>query len=149
MGEQWRYLMADLRRWPARSVRDFLYNCTETGIWSTVIYRVSRAFALFKFPIVSIPFRIVSMLMFKFNEVVLGCSISPSTRIGPGLYIGHTGCIYMHPNASAGRNFNIGPMTLIGAKGVGHQGAVAGSEGELVQSKNRCLFTCINKEESK
>lgn len=44
-----------------------------------------------------------------------GLQIPTSTRIGPGLYIGHGLCIVIHPKTVIGRNCNLGQFTTIGS----------------------------------
>jgi len=61
-------------------------------------------------------------MMFKFSEIVFGVSLSPSTEVGPGLYIGHTGLIVIHHEVVIGKNLDIAHGVTIGTKGVGHKG---------------------------
>lgn len=44
-----------------------------------------------------------------------GIMISPSTRIGYGLYIGHGGPLIINHSAQLGNNVNLSPYTVIGA----------------------------------
>ena len=45
--------------------------------------------------------------------------IPARTRIGEGLYIGHTGRVIIHPDAVLGKNINIGTGVTIGAENRG------------------------------
>lgn len=118
---QWACLKADLRRWPWKTRRDWLYNLFEQALWATTYYRLARALVLVRIPILGAFCHLAAFFLFKLNEM-LGVAISPSASIGPGLYIGHTGCLRIHPAVVAGANLSLGPMTLIGAKGIGHPG---------------------------
>lgn len=48
-----------------------------------------------------------------------GLNISPTTRIGPGLYIGHFGGVVISPYAVLGSNINIAQGVTIGAESRG------------------------------
>lgn len=50
-------------------------------------------------------------------STLLDTHLMPTTRIGPGLYIGHTGGIWINPGAQLGTNVNIGQGVVIGAAG--------------------------------
>ena len=50
-------------------------------------------------------------------STLLDTHLMPTTRIGPGLYIGHTGGIWINPGAQLGANVNIGQGVVIGAAG--------------------------------
>ncbi|MGA2635996.1 MAG: hypothetical protein ABSF16_17310 [Terracidiphilus sp.] len=53
-----------------------------------------------------------------------GFEISPTTKIGPGLYLGHFGGVVINPDAVIGSNANIAPGVTIGAESRGaHKGA--------------------------
>jgi len=54
-------------------------------------------------------------LMRWFVQVITGISISPHAEIGPGLYIGHFGCIFIGGQVSIGNNCNISHEVTIGA----------------------------------
>ena len=119
---QFEYLGSDLHRWKAGSFKDIFYNIFEQGIWGVVIYRLGRFLFLIDVPILKIVLRFIAFIMHKLTEVFLGLSIKPGTDIGPGLYVGHTGAIIIHPGAKIGKNLNIGTGVIIGEKGVGYGG---------------------------
>lgn len=50
-------------------------------------------------------------------ELLFGIDISANADIGPGLYIGHHGCIFIH--CDAGRNLSVGQGVTVGFKGAG------------------------------
>jgi serine O-acetyltransferase len=58
---------------------------------------------------------------------VVGIHLFPEASIGPGLYIGHYGGIWISPLATLGANCNIGPNVVIGVAGRGRsKGPVLG-----------------------
>jgi len=122
MLEQFRYLKEDLKRWKVSSLKGYFYLLFELGVWATVSYRIRRALYQVKIPVIKQIFRIITFIMFKFSEVFLGVAISSQTEIGPGLYIGHTGVILLHPDVKIGKNFNIGNCVTIGLRGDGYSG---------------------------
>ena len=122
MLEQFRYLKEDLKRWKVSSPKGYFYLLFELGIWATVNYRVRRALYQVQIPVVKQILRIITFVLFKLSEIFLGVAISSQTAIGPGLYIGHTGVILLHPNVKVGKNFNIGNCVTIGSRGDGHSG---------------------------
>jgi serine O-acetyltransferase len=50
-----------------------------------------------------------------------GFDISPTTRIGPGLHLGHFGGVVISPYATLGSNINIGQGATIGAESRGRR----------------------------
>ena len=122
MFEQLQFLVLDIKRWKPSSLKSVFYLFFEQGIWGVAIYRLGRMLFLIEIPLIKIILRFIAFLMHKFAEIVLGVSLKPGTAIGPGLYIGHTGSIIIHPQARIGKNLNIGTGVIIGEKGVGHGG---------------------------
>ena len=120
--QQFEYLIHDLKRWKCSTVKDVFYYIFEQGIWVTILYRIGRAFFLIEIPVIKIALRFLGFILMKFSEVVLGAAIKPGADIGPGLYIGHTGAIRIHPQAKIGKNLNIGTGVIIGEKGTGRGG---------------------------
>lgn len=120
--DQFRYLTADLRRWPCYSFRDYFYAIFEFGLWVTVLYRISRALFVIDIPLLKYPLRIVAFFVSKFSELFFGVLLRPGTDIGPGLYIGHTGVIMLHADVKAGANLSIGHAVTIGTRGLGSKG---------------------------
>lgn len=59
------------------------------------------------------------LLLFEHYKIKYGISISHKTTIGEGFYIGHYGCIVVHPNAVIGKNCNISHEVTIGKKNRG------------------------------
>jgi len=50
-------------------------------------------------------------------QTLLDTHIEPTTRIGPGLYIGHTGGIWINPAAVLGSHCNVAQGVVIGSAG--------------------------------
>jgi serine O-acetyltransferase len=119
---QFKYLLADLRRWKVAVPADFFYALFEQGVWAAILYRFSRAFYVLNIPGLKLILRLLGFFLMKFSEVFLGAAIKPAADIGPGLYIGHSGMIIIHPEAVIGKNLSIGPGVIIGQKGLGEQG---------------------------
>ncbi len=61
-----------------------------------------------------IPLYILTRLLLTRLEYKYGITISPTTRVGGGLYIGHFGGIVIHPGAVIGENCNISQGVTIG-----------------------------------
>lgn len=68
------------------------------------------------------------VLGYAFNRVMLhhyrfryGFDISPTTSIGPGLYVGHFGGVVISPNATLGSNVNLAHGVTIGATSRGER----------------------------
>jgi len=120
MIEQFKFLIADFKRWKVHTVKEFFYLLFEQGIWATIFYRFRRALYMIKIPILKNIIRFFTFIIFKLTEICLGVTIRSKTEIGPGLYIGHTGIVRIHPDAKIGKNLNIGQGVTIGERGPGH-----------------------------
>lgn len=55
-------------------------------------------------------------ILYKINRNKKNISISPQTKIGYGLYIGHNGPVIINPTAAIGNNVNLSQYTTIGGK---------------------------------
>ncbi|MDP9051297.1 MAG: serine acetyltransferase [Acidobacteriota bacterium] len=58
---------------------------------------------------------IYNRILYQHYRFKYGLDISPNTRIGPGLYIGHFGGVVISPHAALGANINIAQGITIGA----------------------------------
>ncbi|MBA3533967.1 MAG: serine acetyltransferase [Ardenticatenales bacterium] len=54
------------------------------------------------------------LLLFKHYEYKYGVHIPARTRVGAGLYMGHPGAIYVHPDAIIGKNCNLSQCVTLG-----------------------------------
>lgn len=115
-----KYFRNDFSRWNVHSFEDFFYVLFEAGLWAAFLYRIRRTLRAINIPVVNILVKIVNFILFKFTEAFLGVTIRAQTEIGPGLYIGHTGIVRIHPKVRAGRNLCIGQGVTIGQRGPGY-----------------------------
>lgn len=61
-----------------------------------------------------LPARAAANLLLRRWEYRFGISVPPSANIGSGLYVGHYGCIFVHPHATLGRDCNLSHNVTIG-----------------------------------
>ncbi len=87
------------------------------GFLATLAYRYGRWCRGIRPRWLSYPFKLVYALLATACELVLGIDISTNCTIGPGLYIGHFGGIFLH--GDLGRNCSVGQGVTIGFKGAG------------------------------
>lgn len=92
------------------------------GFWATLAYRFGNWFTK-RNVLLRIPGMILYTLWKLSVEMSWGISISAKAQIGPGLFINHFGCIFIHSDAVIGRNANISQEVTIGVKGNTHGGA--------------------------
>lgn len=69
-------------------------------------------------PIVKL-FQILYFIPFRLTEILTGISLEPKANIGPGLYIGHFGCIIVGSGVTLGANCNISQGVTLGVDGRG------------------------------
>lgn len=90
------------------------------GIWVTLLYRLGAYLhqkkKRFLCARVAMPFCTV---LHKIAEILTGISIPFTAHIGPGLYIGHFGCIIIGKDTVMGENCNISQGITIGQAGRG------------------------------
>ena len=113
---QFKYLHQDLGRWKVQRTRVLFYMVFEPAVWATVFYRISSALYLIQIPVLKIFFRSSASILFRFSEVLMGVAIPASCKIGPGLFISHSGCVRIHHDCGIGEKFGIGPGNIIGHK---------------------------------
>lgn len=104
-----------LRRYGSRAstLRLLLEN---QGLWAIVCYRAGHWLSRRR-----LPFGVRHLVMgcyrlwWKWVEVATGISISPDCTIGPGLYIGHFGQIFVqHPDIVIGCDCNLSQGVTLG-----------------------------------
>ena len=114
--ELWHTLQADLYRYRGQTGRRALLDAwwTEPGFRFTWYLRKVAFYASRK--------RGVGIFAYGYNRFWLnhyrfryGFDISPTTRIGPGLYLGHWGGVVINPFTVLGSNVNIAKGATIGA----------------------------------
>ena len=59
----------------------------------------------------------VYVLQFRRIRLRWGIEIPRATKVGPGLYIGHSGCVVVSPEARIGRNVTLSHDVTIGVAG--------------------------------
>lgn len=114
-------LAADLRRYlpgpgPHR-LRARLDAVTTYGFLATAIYRYGRLCRRIRPWSLSLPPKLLYHLLRLFCELGMGIYICASSRIGPGLHIGHFGGIVISADIGAGCTLSQG--VTIGYRGAG------------------------------
>jgi serine O-acetyltransferase len=112
----WKELRADLYRYRGDTSRRALISAylRDPGFRFTYYMRKVAHYSKNK--------KSIWIFAYLYNRVLLhhyrfkyGFDISPTTKIGPGLYIGHFGGVVISPNAVLGANINIAQGVTIGA----------------------------------
>lgn len=114
-------LYRDYRRYRAAGARNALSVIALTqGFWASAVFRVSHWMLQHSR---RRPLRlIVKALCLAFQkmiEILAGICIPGTSNIGPGLYIGHFGNIFIDSDSSIGANCNIAQGVTIGKGGRG------------------------------
>lgn len=99
--------------WPVARVRAAL----EYGFIATAIYRYGRWTRAIRPKPLSYPFKLLYAALTTVSDILFGINISANADIGPGLYIGHFGGIFLH--GDMGANCSVGQGVTIGYKGGG------------------------------
>lgn len=87
------------------------------GFLATLIYRYARWTRRIRSRVLRLPLTLAYLPLKLFSDLVLGIQVSANADIGPGLYIGHHGGIFLH--CDAGRRLSVGQGVTIGYKGAG------------------------------
>lgn len=90
--------------------------CTY-GFIAVAVYRFGRWTRTIRPRPLALPFKLLHLLLSVPTELAFGISIPGNANIGPGLYIGHFGGIFLH--GDAGRNLSVGQGVTLGFKGAG------------------------------
>jgi serine O-acetyltransferase len=113
-------VLADLRRYTGGTLIDPIAvanGVMSYGFLATVVYRYARWTRTIKPKILSYPFKLIYRVLQLFVDMFFGIFISPNHDIGPGLYIGHFGAIFIV--GDLGANCSVGQGVTIGFKGAG------------------------------
>lgn len=89
----------------------------EYGFLATLVYRYGRWCRLIRPRALSLPFKLLYRVLATVCDLLFGINISTNAAIGPGLYIGHFGGIFLH--GDMGSNCSVGQGVTIGYKGAG------------------------------
>jgi serine O-acetyltransferase len=119
-----RDLSQDLRRCgasPGQRVREVVSN---PGMWAVAGYRFCRwVYALKARWLIRKPLNLVAGIVSLFVQVTSGITLPARARIGPGLYIPHTGYIVVNSQTVIGSNCTLAQGVTIGHRGGGREAA--------------------------
>lgn len=93
------------------------------GIWAILVYRFGRGNFLVGVPVLAFLPKALYFILNKMVEISTGISICSNAVIGPGLYLGHFGGIFIHGSSRIGARCSIGQGVTIGTLGLGKRGA--------------------------
>jgi len=95
---------------------------TEQGLWALLQYRIASATYRSRLPrLIKAPLLILATIWLKLVEMTTGISLPCQAIIGPGLYIGHFGNIFVGEDAIMGHTCNISQGVTIGVSGFGQK----------------------------
>ena|ERR1043166_2818846 len=111
----------DYRRFRAAGAKNALSVIALTqGFWASFVFRVSHwALENCRIPVLRTAVKAGCVLWQKFIEIVTGICVPGRCNIGPGLYIGHFGNIFVDWEARIGANCNLAQGVTIGKGGRG------------------------------
>ena len=112
----WQTLHADVYRYRGQVNRRALLSAFlhEPGFRFTYYLRKVAFYSRRKKSFGILPY-LYNRTLFHHYRFKYGFDISPTTSIGPGLYIGHFGGVVISPHAVLGSNINIAQGVTIGA----------------------------------
>lgn len=102
-------------------VRSFTSALFAYGFIATVLYRYGRWTHRVRPQPLGLVLRLPYHLLKPPVELILGIDISINADIGPGLFIGHFGGIFLH--CHAGERLSVGQGVTVGYKGAGKSDA--------------------------
>lgn len=112
-----RYIKTD-RIQTARGMINLFFS--EYSLWVVLSYRCGRWIRLnFKIPVIKSILKLISKVIHGILCLLTGINIKFETKIGPGLYVGHSGMLIINAKAVIGENCNIGVGVVIGQAGRG------------------------------
>lgn len=82
----------------------------------------------------------LALPMYIWQKHRSGIQISPNTKIGYGLYIGHGGPVIINKSAILGNNINLSPYSVIGA----NHGQAAKIDDEVYIGPNCCIIENVH-----
>ncbi len=121
-----RLVSSDLYRYTGRlGARSWLKALWwEPGFRYMALSRTCRALSDSRWRTALLPARAAANLLLRRWEHHYGISVPPSADVGPGLYIGHYGGIFVHPNATLGRDCNLSHGITIGVDRRGERAGI-------------------------
>src|SRR4051812_37122681 len=116
-----RILYKDYRRYRAAGARNaFSVIALTQGFWALTIFRVSHwTIKRCRIPGLRLVVKAACLAFQKIIEILTGICIPGTCNIGPGLYIGHFGGIFIDSDARLGHNCNVAQGVTIGKGGRG------------------------------
>lgn len=112
----WQLLQADVYRYRGKAdTRAFISSYLHDPGFRFTYYLRKVAFYSKRKKSIGIFSYIYNRILFQHYRFKYGFDISPTTSIGPGLYIGHFGGVVISPHAVLGANINIAQGVTIGA----------------------------------
>jgi serine O-acetyltransferase len=116
-----RLIYLDYRRYFAAGASNAVSVIAFTqGFWASAVFRVSHwALARCRIPGLRVVIKAACIILQKFIEIITGICIPGRCEIGPGLYIGHFGGIFIDSEARIGSNCNLAQGITIGKGGRG------------------------------
>jgi serine O-acetyltransferase len=117
----WTLLYQDYRRYRAAGARNaFSVVALTQGFWASAVFRISHwSQARCRVRGFRAIVKGTCVLMQKFIEIITGICLPGRCNIGPGLYIGHFGGIFVDSEARIGENCNLAQGVTIGKGGRG------------------------------
>lgn len=114
---------ADLARYSGSTggrIRALLF---KPGAWAVTSYRFRRwVYATRRVGLVQKPLNLIAMCVQAWTDVTTNIQIPASARIGPGLFIAHTGYIVLSAETVLGRHCTLTQGVTIGHAGGGGRG---------------------------
>src|SRR5262249_29653438 len=120
-GGLWRTVYRDYRRYRAAGARSaFSVIAFTQGFWATAVFRLCHwLMTRGRLGGLRVLAKIPCLVLQKFVEVITGICIPAECNIGPGLYVGHFGGIFIDARSLLGENCNVAQGVTIGEGGRG------------------------------
>lgn len=121
-----RMLYQDYRRYRAAGAKNAVSVIALTqGFWASAVFRISHwALARIRIPGLHLLVKAACLAFQKIIEILAGICIPGRCSIGPGLYIGHFGGIFIDSDSRLGENCNVAQGVTIGKGGRGELSGV-------------------------
>lgn len=116
----WSLYKQDMARYKSHMMNRplFLIFLIQQGLWALLQYRIASAVYRSQLPrLIRIPLLALAIIWLKLIEMTTGISLSYQATIGPGLYIGHFGNIFVGEDVVIGHTCNISQGVTIGVSG--------------------------------
>lgn len=117
--DTFRLIQSDIQRYPLGPSKPSLWRIIrllyfQHGLVCSIMYRINHMIdSIENNPLRYLVKLFLTHTIFKVFEIFFGCYIAPAAEIGPGLYIGHYGGIFIGP-LKMGKNCNISMGNVLG-----------------------------------